>query len=72
MARFGINRRIYKRVDLHGNQQDVIEIVGEMDCKANALSGACEKKCEGKVWIGEKGRKYCPHPYGLAWVRINV
>lgn len=64
-----IGSRVYDRIDLNGNLIDTIEIVGEMPCKAANLTGMCEKKCMGQVWLDSKGHKYCPFPYGVSWVR---
>jgi hypothetical protein len=65
-----LNNRIYDRIKIDGGQvMDTIEIVGEMPCKSQMLTGACEKKCLSKVWIDKHGNKYCPHPNGIMWIR---
>ena len=70
MAFRSINSRTYNKVRVdNGKIIDVIEIVGEMACKSQMLTGMCEIKCEGNVWIDERGRRFCPHPHGIAYVR---
>lgn len=64
-----INSHIYNRIRIdNGHIIDTVEIVGKLMCKIQALTGACEIKCEGSMWVDNKGKRWCPHLLGVAFV----
>lgn len=72
MAFHSINSRTYNRIRIDNGQIiNTVEIVGQLMCKAQALTGACEIKCEGNVWVDNKGKRWCPHPIGVAFVPVR-
>ena len=65
-----INSKSYNRINVVSGQViDTIEIIGEMACKSQMITGMCEKKCMGNVWIDQRGKKYCPHAEGIVFVK---